>query len=85
MDASRRAALTSPGRPVGYRAEVLRRLHSSIGASELACLGYVWFCALTRRRDHLLGVSMAVLVGEGAALLVAKGCPLGLFQRRAAG
>ena len=83
MEATRRAPLTRPGRPIGHRAQALRRLHSSIGAAELGCLGYVWFCALTRRRDHLLGLSLTVLVGEGVALLIANGCPLGVFQRRA--
>jgi len=28
-------------------------------------------------------VSIGVLTGEGVALLVARGCPLGIFQRRA--
>jgi hypothetical protein len=46
-------------------------------------LGYVWLCALTRRRDRWLWLSVGVLVGEGTALAVARGCPLGFFQRRA--
>ena len=59
------------------------RAHNAIGAGELACLSYLWFCAFTRRRDRWLDLAAAVLVGEGVALVVAKGCPLGIFQRRA--
>ena len=65
------------------RAKSLRVLHDAIGAGELVCLGYVWFCALARRRDVWLRASIAVLTGEGIGLVVAKGCPLGGFQRRA--
>jgi hypothetical protein len=61
----------------------LRVLHSTIGFGELACLGYLWFCALVRRRDRWLGASVTILAGEGVALVAAKGCPLGIFQRRA--
>ena len=64
------------------QARSLRKLHNAIGAGELVCLGYVWFCALARRRDVWLRASIAVLIGEGVALVVAKGCPLGGFQRR---
>jgi hypothetical protein len=61
----------------------LRVVHNAIGAGELVCLGYVWFCALARRRDVWLRASIAVLIGECVALVGAKGCPLGVFQRRA--
>jgi hypothetical protein len=65
------------------RARHLRELHSAIGFGELGCLGYLWFCVVARRRDCWLGVSVTVLAAEGVALLVARGCPLGIFQRRA--
>jgi hypothetical protein len=55
----------------------LRRLHSLIDAGELLCLAYLWFCALTRRRDRWQQLSVAVLVGEGAALVIHGGCPMG--------
>ena len=67
---------------LSFAAHALRVLHNVIGFGELTCLGYVWVCALTRRRDRWLGLSVGVLAGEGVALLMAKGCPLGFFQRR---
>lgn len=68
---------------LGRQAKVLRMLHTSIGLAELACLGYLWYCGLTRRRTRWLTLSVAVLGGEGLALVAADGCPLGIFQRRA--
>lgn len=61
----------------------LRIVHSAIGVCELACMGYLWFCVVTRRRDRWLKVVSSVLIGEGVALVVASGCPLGIVQRRA--
>lgn len=69
--------------PLGAKARALRRAHDLIGGIELLCLCYLWFCALTRRRDRWLQASVAVLFGEGVALLVARGCPFGVLQRRA--
>ena len=71
------------GSTLSRRARALRAAHNAIGLGELACLGYLWFCAVVRRRDPWLRLAVAVLLGEGVALLVAKGCPLGIFQRRA--
>ena len=64
-------------------ARALRALHGAIGLGELSCLAYVWVCALSRRRDRWLGVALTVLFGEGVGLTVARGCPLGILQRRA--
>jgi hypothetical protein len=64
------------------RARQLRSLHNAVGIFELSCLGYLWFCALTRRRGRLLSTAVAVLLGEGVALVAAGECPLGRFQRR---
>jgi hypothetical protein len=58
-------------------------LHSSIGAAELGCLGYLWLCAITGRRDRWLRLSASILTAEGITLVAANGCPLGFFQRRA--
>jgi len=65
------------------KARGLRALHGAIGVGELGCLGYLWFCGITRRRDRWLALAIAVLAGEGVTLLVARECPLGVFQRRA--
>jgi hypothetical protein len=70
------------GAPLGQPARILRIFHSSIGVFELACLAYLWFCAIVRRRGHLLTFAVSVLTVEGAALLLAKGCPMGVLQRR---
>jgi hypothetical protein len=64
-------------------ARALRAVHNSVGVFELGCLAYLWFCAVTRRRDRFFTLAVRVLFGEGVALLLAKGCPLGFFQRRA--
>jgi len=71
------------GRMLSVKARRLRALHNAVGGAELGCLGYLWFCGMTRRRDPWLGLALAVLAGEGLALLVARECPLGVFQRRA--
>lgn len=63
-------------------ARLLRTVHTAVGVGELACLGYLWFCGITRRRDRRLNAAVVVLLGEGFALVTAKGCPLGVFQRR---
>ncbi|MGA3215869.1 MAG: hypothetical protein ABSD97_09325 [Acidimicrobiales bacterium] len=68
---------------LGRTARVLRLVHTGIGGGELACLAYLWLCALTRRRDRYLAVAVAVLGGEGVALLAAGSCPFGILQRRA--
>src|SRR3974390_2117423 len=65
------------------QARELRDVHNAGGVGELSCLGYLWVCGVTGARDRLLWSSVAVLVGEGAALVVHRGCPLGIFQRRA--
>jgi hypothetical protein len=63
-------------------ARVLRGVHSSIGAFEFGCLSYLWFFAISRRRDRAFALAVSVIVGEGVALALAKECPLGAFQRR---
>lgn len=68
---------------LGPRARALRAVHNAVGVGELWCLGYLWVCALTRRRDRWLRGAVVVLCAEGVALVVARGCPLGIFQRRA--
>ena len=57
--------------------------HAAIAVVELGCLGYVWACALTGRRDALLRGAIGVLAAEGVGLVIGRGkCPLGPLQRR---
>jgi hypothetical protein len=64
-------------------AQALRAVHVAIAGVELVSFGYLWLCACTNRRDKLLRAAIAVLVGEGAALLIGNGdCPLGPLQNR---
>lgn len=54
-----------------------------IAVVQLGSLVHVWRCALTRRRDRLLYVSVAALSIEGVGLLIGRGdCPLGPMQQR---
>ena len=61
----------------------MRAVHGGIAGLEMGCLGYIWFCALARRRDRILRLAVAILVSEGAVLVLGRGqCPLGPLQRR---
>ena len=60
-----------------------RIAHVVWGAVELGALSHVWACALLRRRDRYLAMSMTLLLAQGVALMAGRGdCPLGPFQRR---
>src|ERR1700730_15466583 len=64
-------------------AKAFRAAHALVGMIELSCLGYVWACALARRRDRLLGEALIVLSLQGAGMVIGRGnCPLGPLQRR---
>jgi len=68
---------------LGRRARAFRVAHAAFSILQLAALAYVWFCAATRRRDRVLGVSAAALLVEGAALAIGRGdCPFGPLQAR---
>ncbi|MET0908446.1 MAG: hypothetical protein ABWZ99_03175 [Ilumatobacteraceae bacterium] len=68
---------------LGRAAAGFRIVHVLIALVDLAGLGYVWTCALVRRRDRILRFSVAALVVEGTALVIGRGnCPLGPLQRR---
>lgn len=52
--------------------------HALIAAGFLAAIAHVWRCALTGRRDRLLGVAVGALAVEGAVVAANGGdCPLG--------
>jgi hypothetical protein len=64
-------------------ARAFRALHGLIAVAFLVAIGYVWWCALTRRRDKWLRVAIAALVAEGAFVTANRGdCPLGGLQDR---
>jgi hypothetical protein len=72
-----RSAWATLGRP----AKAYRIFHAVWSVAGLASLGYIWWCAATRRRDRGLWASMAFLSLEGAGLIAGGGdCPLGPFQ-----
>lgn len=67
--------------PAGAR--LFRIAHVVWGVFGMASLGYIWTCALRRRRGPLLATSIAFLSLEGLALVVGRGdCPFGPFQSR---
>jgi hypothetical protein len=64
-------------------AAAYRVVHTLIAVVALIALGHVWRCALLRRRDRLLRLSVSALLLEGMALVIGRGnCPLGPLQRR---
>lgn len=66
---------------LGGRARTWRLVHASWSVAQLACLSYIWLCALTGRRSRPLWASVAFLIVEGAALIVGRGdCPVGPQQ-----
>ena len=66
---------------LGRRARTWRVVHASWSVAQLAGLGYIWFCALTGRRNRRLWSSVAFLLAAGAALVIGHGdCPVGPRQ-----
>jgi hypothetical protein len=65
-------------RDLGWKAKAFRVVHAAWSVAGLASLGYIWACALTRRRDRRLAASVAFLSLEGAGLAIGGGdCPMG--------
>lgn len=72
-----------PPRPLSASARVFRAVHTAIAAGFLLAIAYVWWCALTGRRDRRLTVAVAALTGEGILVAANHGdCPLGPLQER---
>ena len=64
-------------------ARAFRVTHGAIAVGFLVAIGYVWWCALTRRRDKWLRAAIGALVTEGALVTANRGnCPLGGLQAR---
>jgi hypothetical protein len=60
-----------------------RAAHAAVAAEQLLAIAYVWWCALSGRRDRMLRIAAGTLIGEGV-LVAANGgdCPLGGLQQR---
>jgi hypothetical protein len=68
---------------LGLPAKAYRVLHASWSVVGLASLGYIWACAVTRRRNRWLWASVAFLSIEGVGLIIGGGdCPMGPFQEQ---
>ena len=65
-------------------ARALRTAHAAITLAFLSSIAYVWWCALTGRRDRLLRLVVTALLTESALVAANHGdCPLGPLQARA--
>jgi hypothetical protein len=70
-------------RKVSRAALAFRAFHAVIAVEMLLAIAYVWWCALSGRRDRLLHVAAASLIGEGVLVAANHGdCPLGGLQAR---
>jgi len=64
-------------------ARAFRAGHGAITVAFLGAIAYVWWCALTGRRDRWLRLAVVALVAEGAFVAANHGdCPLGPLQER---
>jgi hypothetical protein len=60
-----------------------RAFHAAIAVEQLLAIAYVWWCAITGRRDRLLRIAMGTLIGEGVLVAANRGdCPMGGLQER---
>jgi len=64
------------------QAKQFRVVHTIWSIAGLGSLGYLWACAVARRRDRLLAAGIGFLSVEGIALTIGHGdCPMGKRQR----
>ena len=60
-----------------------RAFHAAIAVEQLLAIAYVWWCALSGRRDRLLRIAVGTLIGEGVLVAANRGdCPMGGLQER---
>jgi hypothetical protein len=70
-------------RKLSRAALAFRAFHAAIAVEQLLAIGYVWWCALSGRRDRLLCLAATTLIGEGVLVSANRGdCPLGGLQER---
>jgi hypothetical protein len=73
----------SRSRRLSPAAAAFRAVHTAIAVAFLGSIAYVWWCALTGRRDRLVRLAAGALVAEGALVAANHGdCPLGPLQDR---
>ena len=73
----------SAARKLSRAALAFRAFHAAIAIEMLLAIAYVWWCALSGRRDSLLRIAAASLIGEGVLVAANHGdCPLGALQER---
>jgi hypothetical protein len=64
-------------------ARAFRAAHGAIAVAFLGAIVYVWWCAVTGRRDRRLRLAVVALAAEGAVVAANHGdCPLGPLQQR---
>jgi hypothetical protein len=64
-------------------ARAFRAVHGAIAITFLGAIAYIWWCALTGRRDRRLRLAVGALLAEGACVGANHGdCPLGPLQAR---
>jgi hypothetical protein len=72
-----------PAAKLSRAAMSFRAFHTAIAAEQLLAIAYVWWSAITGRRDRLLRIAVATLIGEGVLVAANRGdCPLGGLQER---
>jgi hypothetical protein len=60
-----------------------RAFYAAIAVEQLLAIAYVWWCAITGRRDRLLRIAVGTLIGEGVLVAANRGdCPMGGLQER---
>ena len=58
-----------------------RTAHAAVALVFLGEIAYIWWCALTGRRDQALRIAVGSLAAEGAMVAANHGdCPLGPLQ-----
>ena len=73
----------TPAMNLSRAALAFRTLHAAIAIEMLLAIAYMWWCALRGRRDYLLRIAAASLIGEGVLVAANHGdCPLGGLQER---
>ena len=64
-------------------ARAFRAVHGAIAIALLCAIAYIWWCALTGRRDRRLRLAVGALLAEALCVGANHGdCPLGPLQAR---